>query len=207
MGNARIIVKVGGSLFDLPDLRHRLRAFLSQLGEAKILFVPGGGATADAIRAFDAVHQVGEEAAHWLAIRALSLNAGLLHGLLPEARIVAEIPGTVAKHMPRASALASGATGVCQRWYILDPFPFFREDERRDDHLPHDWHVTSDSLAVRVATLANAADLLLLKSTAWSGSNWTDAAEAGIVDSYFARALRQAPASLRIRLVNFRAND
>ena len=38
-----IVVKVGGSLFDLPDLGPRLRAFLASLADEDRLLVPGGG--------------------------------------------------------------------------------------------------------------------------------------------------------------------
>ena len=135
-----IVVKVGGSLFDMPDLQARLCRWLTQLGDANVLIVPGGGAAADVIRDLDRVHQLGEEASHWLAIRAMSLNAHFLQALLPTARIVAEIP-----------PLDAGSS-----WSILDAYPFFQADEVRPDHLPHCWEVTSDSLAVRVAILANA---------------------------------------------------
>jgi aspartokinase-like uncharacterized kinase len=205
--NAWIIVKVGGSLFDLPDLRERLRARLRQLGAAKVLLVPGGGATADAIRAFDTAHLLGEDASHWLALQALSLNARMLHELLPEARIVSEIPEPAAQARAATSALAcaAGADENRSRFFLLDAFPFFHADEQRPDHLPHCWDVTSDSLAVRVATLAKAHELILLKSVVWEASDWTEAARSGIVDSYFARALQQAPTSLRVRLINLRA--
>ena len=87
--NGWIVVKVGGSLFDLPDLGTRLAAWLRQFEESNVLLVPGGGAAADAIRDFDRVHQLGEETSHWLAIQALSLNGECCsdccrnHGLLP----------------------------------------------------------------------------------------------------------------------------
>jgi len=205
--NAWIIVKVGGSLFDLPDLRQRLRAELRQLGAAKVLLVPGGGATADTIRAFDSAHQLGEEASHWLALQALSLNTRMLQELLPEARIVREIPQPEPQAKNAASALACASDPAENRslFFLLDPFPFFHADEQRPDHLPHRWDVSSDSLAVRVSTLAKAHELILLKSVVWEASDWTEAARSGIVDSYFARALQQAPASLRIRLINLRA--
>src|SRR5262245_62868008 len=77
------VVKVGGSLFDLPDLGPRLRRWLGQLPAGEVLLVPGGGATADVVRAFDRVHHLGEEAAHWLALRAMSVNAALLESLAP----------------------------------------------------------------------------------------------------------------------------
>ena len=189
--DAWIVVKVGGSLFDLADLRARLTSWLAQLGEANVLIVPGGGGTADAIRILDRTHQLGEEASHWLAIQTLSINARFLQALLPMARIIAEIPTSL-------SSLASG-------WYVLDAVPFFRADELRSDHLPHVWQVTSDSLTMRVATLVKARELILLKSIDWQGDDWAEASRAGIVDGYFADALHQAPAGLRLRIVNLRA--
>jgi aspartokinase-like uncharacterized kinase len=205
--NAWIIVKVGGSLFDLPDLRHRLRAMLRPFRAANVLLVPGGGATADAIRAFDSAHRLGEEASHWLALQALSLNARMLQELLPEARIVREIPEPEApvRDAESAPACASGSDENRSRSFLLDPFPFFHADEQRPNHLPHRWDVTSDSLAVRAATLAEAHELILLKSVVWEARDWTEAARSGIVDGYFARALQQAPAALRVRLINLRA--
>jgi aspartokinase-like uncharacterized kinase len=185
--NAWTVVKVGGSLYDLPDLRDRLRGFLAPL-RGKILLVPGGGAAADAIRAFDRVHQLGEEASHWLAIRALSLNARFLATLLPEARILANT---------QADASGSGV-------FVIDAHPFFEADERQPGHLPHLWKVTSDSLAVRAATVLGARELILLKSIDWPGDNWQDAARRGIVDGYFTAALEQASPSLIVRVVNLR---
>ena len=174
------IVKVGGSLYDLPDLGPRLRTWI---GQTRTLLVPGGGPTADAIRTLDSVHRLGEEAAHWLALRALSVNAQFLARLLPEA--------TVVPRPPRST----GATEV----FILDPFAFCQEDDRRMGALPHTWQVTSDSIAVRVATCAEAAELVLLKSVPpCLDGEWN-----GMVDDYFAEALRQAPA-LRVRVINFR---
>jgi ELWxxDGT repeat protein len=83
MSRGPIVVKVGGSLFDLPDLGQRLHAWLAAQGHARMLLVPGGGPTADLIRAFDRRYGLGEEAAHWLALRAMALNAWILAALLP----------------------------------------------------------------------------------------------------------------------------
>lgn len=182
-----VVVKVGGSLFDLPDLGARLRRLLTPIPRA--LLVPGGGPTADVIRALDRTHRLGEEAAHWLALRALGLNAHVLARLLPEARVCADVP----------CAARPG-------WHVLDPYPFFERDESHTDHLPHLWRVTSDSLSVRVAVVARAAELLLLKSIeAPPGGSWEEAARAGVVDGYFPEALRRAGAALAVRIVNLRA--
>ncbi len=56
-----IVVKVGGSLFDLPDLGPRLVQFLARLPTREIILVPGGGPIADLIRKFDQLHGLGEE--------------------------------------------------------------------------------------------------------------------------------------------------
>ena len=76
MPSSVVVVKVGGSLYDLPDLGSRLRAWLTeQCAGDDVVLVPGGGGTADVIRHFDRVHGLGEETSHWLALRALTLNA------------------------------------------------------------------------------------------------------------------------------------
>src|SRR5579862_134578 len=88
MAETLTVVKIGGSLYDLPDLRSRLQRWLDRL-PGRILLVPGGGRTTDVIRDFDAVHSLGEERSHWLALRALALNAVCLADLLPDAKVIA----------------------------------------------------------------------------------------------------------------------
>ncbi len=75
-----IVAKVGGSLFDWPELKLRLNDWIAAQGKPVILF-PGGGPFADTVRAMDAVHQLGEERSHWLAIQSLTLAAEFLANL------------------------------------------------------------------------------------------------------------------------------
>jgi hypothetical protein len=77
-----IVVKIGGSLFDHPALGPGLRRYIESLGQAEVLLVAGGGPVADAVRELDRTHQLGEEAAHWLALRSLGVTASLLEALL-----------------------------------------------------------------------------------------------------------------------------
>lgn len=178
--SATHVVKVGGSLYDLPDLAERLRRFLATLDGCVVLF-PGGGITADAIRAFDRVHRLGEEASHWLALRALSVNAHLLGQLLPGTPVI-DHPDNLA---PRQRA-------------IVDPFFFAQRDEANADHCPHRWEVTSDSLALRVAQLVHAGRLVLLKSIALPAEiDWAAASERGWLDGHFARQFAGAPVPVR----------
>ncbi len=185
-----VVVKVGGSLFDLPDLGPRLRAWLATC-PGPVVLVPGGGPTADVIRDLDRRHGLGEEAAHWLALRALTLNAHFLLTLLP------------AGH----GALAAG-TAECEavwsrsRLAVVDAHAFAMADEGRPGCLPHVWSVTSDSLAARLAVVLGAAELVLLKSvTVLPRPDWTAASARGFVDPYFPQAA--APLAV-IRAVNFR---
>lgn len=192
MADSWTVVKVSGSLFDLPDLRERLSDWLRKLDADRVLLVPGGGAMADAIRELDRIHQIGEEVSHWLAIQALSINARFLQTLLPEAQLFA--------------TLANAQSGS-HRLHVLDALSFFLADEQLPNHLPHCWEVTSDSLAVRAAALLGAKELILLKSAGWAGCSWPQAWHGGVLDDYFAHAMRQPPESLRVRVVNLRGWD
>lgn len=176
------VIKVGGSLFGLPDLAARLRFFVGKPIARRLLLVPGGGAAADGVRDLDRQHGLGEEASHWLALRALTMNAHFLHALLPE--------------LPVVGWPAPAGSG------ILDPHAFALADDAKPDHLPHSWDVTSDALAARAAGLLGA-DLVLLKSVDVSAAkSWDEATRAGIVDAYFAKAL--IPGT-QVRVVNLRS--
>src|SRR5438445_13002990 len=76
-----VIVKVGGSLYELSDLGPRLAAWLETLDEP-ILLVPGGGAAVDVVRDLDRCHGLGEAISHDLALRSLTMNAWFLAALL-----------------------------------------------------------------------------------------------------------------------------
>jgi 5-(aminomethyl)-3-furanmethanol phosphate kinase len=182
------IVKVGGSLFQLPDLGPRLHCWLDRLGARPVLLVPGGGASADVVRTLDRVHGLGQEAAHWLALQALALNARFLAELVAGARIVAD-------------GMALAADEIA----ILDAHAFARADEGQPGCLAHSWDVTSDSVAARCAVRCGARRLVLLKSVEIpAGMSWHEAAQRGLVDGCFAETLRHAHA-VAVEALCFRA--
>lgn len=187
------VVKVGGSLYDLPDLGPRLQRWLAeQFADTRVVLVPGGGPLVDAIRELDRRHGLGEETSHWLAVRALSVNAYFLMSLLRSADVCGDV-----------SEL--GRAWETNRLPVFDIYEFARDDERRTGHLPHNWTVTSDSLAARVAVVLPARHLVLLKSTTIPyGVSLTEAGRLGLVDTLFADVLRDAPADLHVRAVNLR---
>src|SRR5262249_14102412 len=86
--NATAVVEVGGSLFDVPDLGRRLDRFLNELNEPRVLLVPGGGPAADVVRTLDRAQNLGEEASHWLALRAMTMSAHVLAALVPKTKVI-----------------------------------------------------------------------------------------------------------------------
>lgn len=187
------VVKVGGSLYDLPDLGLRLDRWLTErLSGTRVVLVPGGGPVVEVIRQLDCCHGLGEETSHWLALRALTVNAHFLASLLP-------------------SACVAGAGEQLQRAWeknllpILDVHEFARVDERCSARLPHCWAVTSDALAARVAVVLQARHLILLKSTAIPPDlDWREAGRQGWVDEMFAAVLGDAPTDLQVNAINLR---
>ncbi|HEY7328106.1 MAG TPA: hypothetical protein VH592_10720 [Gemmataceae bacterium] len=193
MPSSIAVVKVGGSLYDLPDLGPRLRCWLAQqFTDTHVVVIPGGGPLADSLRHLDRLHRLGEENAHWLALRALTVNAHFLASLLPQASVIDDV-----------SQL--GRAWENNRVPVLDVHEFARNDEKHPNHLPHSWSVTSDSLSARVAVVLAARHLVLLKSTIIPPEvDWGEAGQLGLVDALFAKVLHDAPADLRVRAVNLR---
>jgi aspartokinase-like uncharacterized kinase len=184
-----VVAKVGGSLFDLPDLGPRLRAWLGQLESRRVVLIPGGGPTADAIRTLDRTHHLGDEAAHWLALRAMVLNAHFLARLLPASQVVARLAECPASWQSKLTP-------------ILDAHAFALADEGQPGSLPHRWDVTSDSVAARVAIVAGARRLILLKSIAIPPHTaWADAGRQGWVDGYFGEVVQGT--GLAVEVMNF----
>ncbi len=188
-----VVVKVGGSLFEWPELKPRLQQFCATLADRSIVLFPGGGKAVDAFRELDRVHALGEELSHWLALRALTVNGHFLADLFG----VQLVEGlNAARSSLRRNPIV-----------VLDPFRFARGDEDRPGHLPHNWSATSDSFAARVARIADAERLVLLKSvTIPAGLSWTEASSKGFIDPLFAPTI--AGASFTVEAVNLRSpND
>jgi 5-(aminomethyl)-3-furanmethanol phosphate kinase len=185
------VVKVGGSLYDLPDLRQRLLRLLQTLAQQPILLFPGGGPFAEVIRRLDERHGLGQEMSHWLAVHSLGSAANFLTGLLqPTAAVVATLDDC--RNAWSREILP-----------VLEPFPFFRSDHAHSDHLPCSWDVTSDSLALHLARRWGAARLVLLKSTD-APTGWPETTAENIVDPHFQRLLAMAHRSLIVSAINFR---
>lgn len=192
-GTTSRVVKLGGSLLDLPDLAARFRNWLLRQTPASTALIAGGGRLADVLREADRLHGLGETASHWLCIRAMTIHAEMLAAMLPEARVI--------------RSLADWRVRPPASFSILDPWTFMCEEEPQlpGGALPESWLATSDSISARFAQGANAGELVLLKSKLPRfGADLADAAEAGYVDPLLPRFGADLPA---IRCVNLRADD
>lgn len=189
------IVKVGGSLLQRPDLGPRLRRWLDTQGETAVVLLAGGGELADWVRRADRCHGLGEEAAHWVAVRTMSVTAELLGRLLPAARRVGD--------WSQMSDLLSGRRPG-DRW-ILDPLDFLQAHEPRLPGLKlgASWAVTSDSVAARLATVSGADELVLLKSADAPATDVPTLRAMGYVDDAFPRLAAETSA---VRFVNLAAD-
>ena len=181
-----VVIKVGGSLLDWPDLPRRLEAFMDAgrgqeacLRERAIL-VAGGGPFADLIRSMDQTHVLGDQKAHRLAIRSLDLTAELLAALLPGCAVVHRTEDVCAcRDLGQVPILAPGG--------LLEEV-----DDRGPDPLAASWEVTSDSIAARIGVLLGARRLILLKSVGLAAdTERAEAARLGLVDAMFPQIARQ----------------
>ncbi len=192
MASGNIVVKVGGSLFDWPELGPRLRLGLCRLRGARVLLVPGGGPAADLVRKLDQVHALGDEVAHRLALHTMLCNGQFLANLV-NAPLVGAEPSEWDQAWCQSPVLVLNALAFCTR----------DDQEHPKQTVPHSWDATSDTIAARVAEVAGAHRLVLLKSvTIPSGTSWAEAARYRWVDPLFPGMVDRA--GLSVEAINFR---
>ncbi len=188
------IIKVGGSLFDWPELPVRLGTFVevhfpTSRFERPVL-IAGGGPAADVVRDLDRIHRLGDEMAHHLALHAMDLSAHLLSAMVPGLQLVNSLESV-------GPTLANGLVPVLAPRSTIDAI-----DQSAVNPLPASWDVTSDTIAARIAAHVKASRLILLKSAS-VGRHATlhEAARAGLVDPFFSEAAR---ALRRVEYLNLR---
>ena len=178
------VIKVGGSLLQWPQVAPAMRRWLGEQPAMTSLVVTGGGALADEVRQMDRRFRLAVETSHRLAVETMAVYAHLLSALLPEARRVA-----LSQSHPHYESLDDGGL------WIVEPIDFVQrvQSEAAGRALPVGWHVTSDSIAARLAELFDATELVLLKSTLPAmpgGATRQSATVAGLVDPYFPESSR-----------------
>ena len=188
------VVKVGGSLLDLPDLPERLRAWLAAQPEAHSVLIAGGGPLVEHVRDWNAAKPIDEAAAHWMCVDLLTVTAHLLHAWLPEIPLI-ESDALLCRRLGDP-----GAT-------IFGPAVWMRHSEPAlpGTWLPGNWETTSDSIAGRLAAALQADDFVLMKSVLpprKTSKELSALAAIGYIDSILAQMAPELPPT---RLVNLRA--
>ena len=187
-----VVFKIGGSLLDWPEWPAQVLELLRKRSDYASLLVIGGGKTADIVREWDTLHELGEEQSHWLALEALQLNEQLALRLLPESRLVRSRIQFEAAISDRKIAVL--CANCFARWAETQPAPF---------PLPHHWEVTSDSIAAAVAAAWKADELVFVKSSP-SPPSVAAGISSGALDTTCSRWLTSLP---QVTWVDLRSED
>lgn len=170
-----VVVKLGGSVVRSPELPAWLDVIAAS--PRPIVIVPGGGALADEVRAAQAELGFGNGAAHRMALLAMDQFAWAVSGLRASFQV-----GDTEEAL--RAALAQGRVAV---WA-----PYTLVADRGD--IPQSWTVTSDSLALWMASRLGAACCYVIKSIQRRRTEFCaeQLARDGIVDEAFPAMLRDA---------------
>lgn len=182
------VYKIGGSLLTLTDLEHRVRTLINECTGSRPLLIVGGGDIVDVVREWDRLHALGDEAAHRLALAAMSVTAQFLRQLLGNAVVVDDLDGAASAWKREWIPIVHA-----EAWLA-------RIEGKPGTPLPNTWSVTADSIAALIADDIGAQRLVLAKSTAKPRSV-ADASRADQVDAAFANF---APKLRRIDWINLR---
>jgi aspartokinase-like uncharacterized kinase len=176
------IVKVGCSLFERRQLPEQLHAWLQAQTPAVHVLLAGAGELAESIRTWHARFQSSEENSHWLCIEALGITAQVLQQMLSDVPLLSDYDGLRCRISELQSLGQSAALVFDVRQFLRDVEP-----TTPPQTLPHGWHVTTDSIAARLAEVLAADELVLLKSRPCPEEQGDFAAlvEQGYVDDYF----------------------
>jgi len=138
-----------------PRLGQTLNHWLHEQPVAVTILIAGGGDLADAVRESAQHYSLSDEEAHWQCIEAMTANSLSLAKLFEEVICVATWSDLL-------RVIDSSPTVPI----LFDSHQFLRDVEPclPGRVLPHDWSVTSDSIAARLAEVMGAEELVLLKS-------------------------------------------
>jgi len=138
-----LVLKLGGSLFDVPGLSRKIETLSNGRG-SPLWIVPGGGGFVEEIRRLDAIHNWPVQVSHRLALSAMSLTARMIAASHSQFDLV----------QSQAKCRLQP-----QRIKVID---IANWDEV--ETLPASWDLTSDSIAAWIADRFGSGRLLLAKS-------------------------------------------
>ena len=143
-----IVLKIGGSLTESEAAGHLIRGLAARRPQ-KLLIVPGGGEFADAVRAAQSRHGLGEGTAHHMALLAMHMVGMILVDLAPGFVLAETVDEFASVWQRRLTPVWAPARMVLTATGIRAS-----------------WDVTSDSLSAWLAGQVGAARLVVAKSCA-----------------------------------------
>jgi aspartokinase-like uncharacterized kinase len=171
-----IVIKLGGSLYNTPELTLWLKALVAYSSQQPIVIVPGGGPFADLVRDAQKLYRFDDKVAHHMAIVAMKQFGVLLMSL--EA------------HCNTFSIDNNHSSGLSV---------WLPEDSLLDEtDIKQCWSISSDSLALWLANRISAQQLLLIKRINPSSRSIKELSEACIVDAGFSHLFSQQPIIAKI---------
>jgi len=149
-----LLFKIGGKIIDnktdLDNTISQLRAIKEIKPSIKsIILIAGGGSNVDEIRKSYKKGEINDEVAHWQAIKIMDLNAIKIQDLNKDF--------TLTDSFIELTWLVSSSG----QFKIIN-FPTFKY-LKRNDELPHNWEVTSDSISYFIASKLNLLKCFLIK--------------------------------------------
>ncbi|MCA9259102.1 MAG: hypothetical protein KDA61_07875, partial [Planctomycetales bacterium] len=147
------VVKVGGSLLDLPGFALKLQRFLQSRRHAHAVVVVGGGELVEQVRKWHFERPIDAVAGHWMCVDLMTITSRLVRARLPELALVEDD-----RHLlSRIGEPGVTLFGVASWLRHAEPY-------LQGTRLGEGWHVTSDAIAGRLAVVLRAHRLTLLKS-------------------------------------------
>lgn len=178
-----IIVKVGGSLYHTPELQLWLSALADYSSQQAIVLVPGGGPFANQVRTAQTLHHFNDDTAHHMAILAMKQFGLLISALIPDCQIIHthDIPNK--------------------------PFSVWLPDDEllSESSLLKSWDISSDSIALWLATQLKAEQLLIIKRTSSHTGSIGELTSRSIIDKGFAQLF--ANSTIETKIINYQAYD
>jgi len=171
-----IVVKLGGSLYDTPELKIWLTTLAEYAKKQPVILVPGGGPFADNVRTAQALHNFDDKTAHHMALLAMKQFGLVLIGLAPN----------------------------CQPFSIDNPkrapFSVWLPDDSLllEPSIEQSWSISSDSLALWLTQHVSAQQLLLIKRTKINSQSIKKLIEQDILDKGFAHTFVSSPIAAKI---------
>jgi aspartokinase-like uncharacterized kinase len=169
-----LVVKIGGSLYNTPELKKWLSVLTKSSKHHKVIIVPGGGPFADTVRQAQQDMHISDSSAHHMAILAMAQYGLLLNALAPSSQLF---------YYPSSDDLTSVGLSI---WIPTGNLV-------NNKAIPHQWNVTSDSLALWLAQQVNADQLCLIKRVRVRSCAISTLTEATVIDEAFGQFFTANP--------------